>query len=161
MVLFRRGRDATSHLRDHVQLQRFFRFTPHAYQVAYIVYLAGMFDKRKDTINLVQLAREMKAAHLIQGQAITELETLLAQAAPFASKVTILRHNAFAHRSASISYDAAFDKAEVTANQLRDLTELAQKIVNRLLLARGLKEVAFTPLPLEAAKDMMKALAAT
>jgi hypothetical protein len=120
-----------------------------------------MFDKRKDTINLVQLAREMKAAHLIQGQAITELETLLAQAAPFASKVTILRHNAFAHRSASISYDAAFDKAEVTANQLRDLTELAQKIVNRLLLARGLKEVAFTPLPLEAAKDMMKALAAT
>jgi HEPN superfamily AbiU2-like protein len=142
------------------EYNEFFRFTPHAYFVAYVVHIAGMFDKRKDTISLTRLAREMKAAHQIQGQAITEVDALLAQATPVASKVIILRHNAFAHRSASISYDAAFKKAAVTAAQLRDLTELALKIVNRLLLARGLKGEVFTPLPLEAAEAMMKALAA-
>ena len=43
---------------------------------------------------------------------------------------------------------------------MRDLTELALKIANQLLLARGLKDEVFTPLPLEAAEAMMKALAA-
>lgn len=142
------------------EYNEFFRFTPHAYFVSYVVHIAGMFDKRKDTINLTRLAQEMKAAHLVHGQAITEVEALLAQATPLVSKVTVLRHNAFAHRSASISYDAAFEKAAVTAAQLRDLTELALKIVNRLLLARGLKDEVFTPLPLEDAKAMMKALTA-
>jgi hypothetical protein len=108
----------------------------------------------------MRLVREMKAACLIQGQAIKQVDALLAEAIPIASKVTILRHYAFAHRSASISYGAAFKKAAVTANQLRDLTETALKIANRLLLARGLKDQVFTPLPLEAAKAMMKALAA-
>lgn len=142
------------------EYNEFFRFTPHAYFVAYVVHIAGMFDKRKDTINLMRLAREMKAAHLIQGQAVTKVDALLAQAEPFASKVAVLRHNAFAHRSAGISYDAAFKKAAVTAAQLRELTELALMIVNRLLLAHGLRDEVFTPLPVEAAKAMMKTLAA-
>jgi hypothetical protein len=142
------------------EYNEFFRFTPHAYLVTYVVHIAAVFDKRRDTINLIRLAQEMKAARLIQGQTITEVDALLARAAPVISKVTILRHNAFAHLSASISYDAAFKKAKVTAVQLRDLTELALKIVNHLLLARGLKDEAFTSLPLEAAEAMMKALAA-
>jgi hypothetical protein len=48
-------------------------------------------------------------------------------------------HRAFAHRSASISYDDVFKLAAVKPDQLRDLTEVALKIANRLLLARGLK----------------------
>jgi hypothetical protein len=142
------------------EYNEFFRFTPHAYFVAYVVHIAAMFDKRTDTISLVRLAREMKKACLIQRQAITELDGLLAEATPIVSKVAILRHHAFAHRSATISYDAAFKKAAVTAAQLRDLTEIALKIANRLLLARGLRDEVFTPLPLEAAEAMMKAIAA-
>jgi hypothetical protein len=141
------------------EYNEFFRFTPHAYFVAYVVHIAAMFDRRRDTISLLRLAHEMKAARLIQGQAITDLDALLAEAAPIASKVTILRHYAFAHRSARISYGTAFKKAAVTAALLRDLTEIALKISNRLLLARGLKDEVFTPLPLEAAKAMMKTLA--
>jgi hypothetical protein len=138
----------------------FFRFTPHAYLVAYVVHIAAMFDRRRDTISLVRLAHEMSAARLIQGQTITEVEALLAKATHIVSKVTLLRHNAFAHRSASISYDVAFKKAAVTAAEMRDLTEIALKIANRLLLARGLNDEVFTPLPLATAEAMMKALAA-
>jgi AbiU2 len=142
------------------EYNEFFRFTPHAYLVAYIMHIAAMFDRRRDTISLIRLSHEMKAAHQIQEQINTEVDMLLAQATPIVSKVTILRHYAFAHQSASISYDDAFKKAAVTAAQLRDLTELALKIANRLLLARGLKDEVFTPLPVETAKAMMKALAA-
>jgi AbiU2 len=141
------------------EYNEFFRFTPHAYFVAYVVHIAAMFDKGTNTISLMRLMHEMKKARLIRGQAITELDALLAEATPIVSKVTILRHYAFAHRSATI-YNATFEKAAVTATQLSDLTEIALKIANRLLLARGLKDEVFTPLPLEAAKAMMKALAA-
>jgi hypothetical protein len=118
-----------------------------------------MFDRTRGTISLTHLANEMKAARLIREEAIRELDALLAEAAPIASKVTVLRHYAFAHRSATVSYNAAFKKAAVTPTQLRELTEIALKIANRLLLARGLKDEVFTPLPLGAAKEMMKALA--
>ena len=142
------------------EYNEFFRFAPHAYFLAYVMHIAAMFDRRKDTISLIRLSHEMKAADQIRGQVTIEVDTLLAQAIPIVSKVTTLRHYAFAHRSARISYDDAFKKAAVTAAQLRDLTELALKIANRLLLARGLKDEVFTPLPVEAAKAMMKALTA-
>jgi hypothetical protein len=48
--------------------------------------------------------------------------------------------------------------AAVTPGQLRELIELALKIVNRLLLARGLKDQYFTPLPREDAEKIMRAL---
>jgi AbiU2 len=136
----------------------FFRFTSHAYLVAYIIYIAGIFDKRRDTISVTRLASEMKTAELIKGQQVAEIDALLAEAAPIADKVTILRHNAFAHRSAMIGYDDVFKMAAVTPGQLRELTELVLKIVNRLLLARGLNEQDFAPLPREDAEKIMRAL---
>jgi len=35
------------------EYDQFFRFTPHAYLMSYVVYIAGAFESRKDTINLV------------------------------------------------------------------------------------------------------------
>jgi hypothetical protein len=143
------------------EYNEFFRFTPHAYFVAYVVHIAAMFDSRRDTISLPRLAKEMKVARLLQGHSAAEVDLLLAEAAPIVEKVAILRHCAFAHRSARISYDDAFKRAAVKPNQLRDLSEVALKIANRLLLARGLKDEVFTTLPREDAEKMMKALAAT
>lgn len=142
------------------EYNEFFRFTPHAYLLAYVVHITAMFDKRRDTISLTRLTHEMKAKRLIPGQTITELEALFVEARQIASKVAVLRHSVVAHLSAKMSYNAAFKEAAVTAHQLRDLTDLALKIANRLLLARGLREEFFTTLPLEAAKAMMNALAA-
>jgi hypothetical protein len=143
-------------MRDY---NEFFRFTPHAYFVAYVVHIAAMFDRRRDAISLQRLAKEMKAAGLIQRQEAAEVDALLDKAAPIAAKVTILRHCAFAHRSASISYDDVFKLAAVKPDQLRDLTVVALKIANRLLLARGPKDQCFTTLPREAAEAMMNVLA--
>ena len=66
--------------------------------LAYVIHIAVMFDRTRNTISLTRLAKEMKAARLIQGQEAAELDALLAEAAPIAEKVNILRHSAFAHR---------------------------------------------------------------
>jgi hypothetical protein len=141
------------------EYNEFFRFTPHAYFVTYVIGMAAMFDRRKDTISLTRLAKEMKMARIIQGQIPKEVDALLAEAAPIVSKVEVLRHYAFAHRSATIDYNEAFKEAAVKPVQLRELTEIALKIANRLLIARGLKDEFFTPLPREDAEAMMKTLA--
>jgi hypothetical protein len=86
------------------------------------------------------------------------VDALLVEAKSIADKVTILRHKAFAHRSAHISYNDVFKMAAVRPDQLRDLTEIALKIANHLLLARGPRGQHFTELPREAAEAMMKAL---
>jgi AbiU2 len=142
-------------MRDY---NEFFRFTPHAYLVAYVIYMAGVFDKRRDTISLPPLVREMKAAGQLKGQDAATVDALLVEATHVADKVLILRHKAFAHRSAHISYNDVFKMAAVRPDQLRDLTDMALKIVNRLLLARELADQFFTELPREAAEEMMKAL---
>jgi hypothetical protein len=136
----------------------FFRFEPHAHFVAFVVHMAGLFERRYGTINLQGLAKEMKRAELIPAKTATEVDKLLEKAAPLVSKVTILRSNLFAHRSASLSYAAAFEKARVTADQLRDLTEIALEIANRLLLARGLQDHCFNYLPRQDAEAMLEAL---
>jgi hypothetical protein len=136
----------------------FFAFDPHAHFVAFVVHIAALFERRYGTINLQGLAKEAKEANLIQAQTAIEIDALLDEAAPLVSKVTLLRNNLFAHRSASLPYDAAFKKANVTADQLRDLTEIALKIANRLLLAQGLRDHMFNYMPREEAEAILEAL---
>jgi hypothetical protein len=76
------------------EYNEFFRFTPHAYLVAYVIYMAGVFDKRRGTISLPHLAREMKTSGHLKGQGAAKVDALLAQAKRVADKVTILRHEA-------------------------------------------------------------------
>jgi hypothetical protein len=137
----------------------FFRFTPHAYFATYVIYIAGVFDKRKDSISLERLLREVKATGRLKAGDAAAAEQLLTQAQRIAGKVAILRHNAFAHRSAHITYNHVFESADVTPNELRDLTEMALKIANHLRMACALSEQHFSERPREAAEALMGALA--
>ena len=137
----------------------FFRFAPHAHFVSFVVHIAALLEKRNDTINLPRLAKELMDLGMVSVQDAAEVDALLGQAAPLASKTAILRSNLFAHRSAALSYSEAFKKAAVTPNELRDLTEIALKIVNRLLMARGLKDHVFNAQPVTDAEAILRTLA--
>jgi hypothetical protein len=140
------------------EYNEFFRFTPHAYLATYVIYMAGVFDKSKGTISLAPLIREVKAAGQLKANDAAIVDALLGKAKPIAEKVAMLRHKAFAHRSAHIAYDDVFKMAAIKPDQLRNLTDIALKITNRLLLARRLQDQYFTELPREAAEAMMQAL---
>ena len=136
----------------------FFRYDPHAHFFSFIVHMAALLEARQDTINLPNLAKEFQDSGLIEAAVATEVDALLEQAVPFKSKVAFIRNNLFAHRSASLPYAEVFKKAGVTANELRELTEIALKIVNRLLISRGFTCHVFDRLPLSCAEAMLKAL---
>jgi hypothetical protein len=143
---------------DDERFSEFFRFDPHAHFVAFVVHIAALFEKRKDTINFRRLVKEMEQAGLISVQNAAEVDALLTRAQPFASKVTILRSNLFAHRSATLSYADAFKKAAVTAKQLCYLTNVALKIANRLLIVRGRNDQFFNALPANHADAILRVL---
>ncbi len=141
------------------RFNEFFRFAPHAHFVAYVVHTAALFEKRKGTINLLSLIKEGKEAQLFSTPVIIEIESLLCRATPLAPKVAVLRNNLFAHRNASMFYDEAFTKAAVTPSQLREHTEIALKIANKLLPARGMSDHFFNERPRNDAEAMLKLLA--
>jgi AbiU2 len=154
------GRDSRRKIIDTMRdYNEFFRFTPHAFFVTYVIYMAGVFDKRRSTIALAPLIREVKAAERVKVHDFATIDALLVEAKPIADKVAILRHKAFAHRSAHISYNDVFKLAAVRPDELRDVTDMALRIANRLLLVRGLQDQYFTELPRVAAEAMMQTLA--
>ncbi|WPO40614.1 hypothetical protein [Tardiphaga sp. 42S5] len=140
------------------EYNEFFRFTPHAYLVSYVIYMAGVFDKAKGTISLDALNREVKKAGNVKAQTATSVDALLLKARPIADKVVMLRHEAFAHKSAYISYDDVFKLVAICPRQLRELADLALDVANQLFSARGLQSQYFSELPREAAEAMMEAL---
>jgi AbiU2 len=137
----------------------FFEYDPEAHFAAFVIYIAALFDKRRNTISLPHLAREVKKKTTIEKA--DEIDALLQQAEPLANKVAILRNKVFGHRSANISYDDVSQQAAVTADELRALTELSLQIANGLARVCGCAEQSFEFLPLKHAAAMLQALAAS
>lgn len=136
----------------------FFRIDEHAHLVALVTHLAALFETRGDTINFAALVCEARRHNLVSEAVIASAASVLRSVSPLRSKVSILRSNLFAHRSASLSYKAAFELAAVTPFELRDLTDAGRKIANILLVARGQPTVAFTSFTNEHTKAMLHAL---
>lgn len=141
------------------EYNEFFRFTPHAYLLTYCIYIAGAFEKRRDTINFTALIQDTATGGHLQRSHEATVTALIPTAERIAKKVTILRHNAFAHRTSRMSYNDVFDLANVTPIELRELTDLALKLFNALAEAVGVTKQYFTELPTEDAKSMMADLA--
>jgi hypothetical protein len=158
--IYYEGEETRPAIIDTMQcFSEFFRFDSHANFVAFIVHVYALFEKRKDTINLPRLVKEMKDDKLLPAKYASEVDSLINGAASLTSKVTIIRNNLFGHRTAKMSYEDVFETAKVTANQLRELTDIALKIVNRMLGARGYQTKLFNPLVTSQTKAMFQALA--
>lgn len=136
----------------------FFRFDSHAQFVALVTHLASLFESRSDTINFSALISEAEVDQLIPVTALAAAKGKLDQVSDLRPKLTILRNNSFAHRSASLSYDNSFIRAAITPFQLRNLIDAGFGIINTLLTERGLQECFRTRSTLEHAKGMLRAL---
>ncbi|HEX5340370.1 MAG TPA: hypothetical protein VFX47_05775 [Gammaproteobacteria bacterium] len=135
----------------------FFRFDSHAHFVSMIVHLSALFENRADTVNLNALIRAAKTSG-VSAEAIDRANSLLTQVEGLSQKVAILRNNLFGHRSASLSYARAFERANVQPDQLRDLAAAALRIVNVLLVSRGRDEQFMHELSGQHARRMLNDL---
>ena len=136
----------------------FFRFDEHANFVSLVTHLASLFENRGDTINFESLIAEAEKDGLVPADRVAEAKEALASVSHLRTKLAILRSNLFSHRSGSLSYKAAFDKAAITPNQFRDLTLAGLKIANALLIGRGQREAFFTKTTATQTLGMLQAL---
>ncbi|MCP3957381.1 MAG: hypothetical protein GY719_05975 [bacterium] len=136
----------------------FFRFDSHAHFVALVMYLSQLTESRHNTLNLCALVREAKDSGLIPASEIASAEADLQAVRRIASGVATLRSNLFAHRSAKISYEEAFQKAAISPDQLRDLTETALDVVNTLRRSSSLEERIFHTDSAEHAEALLKSI---
>lgn len=159
---FYEGADTRPLIRDTMdRYSEFFRFDTHAHFVSMVVHLAGLFENRRDTINFTALIREAAASELFPSETLAQAQDVIKEIQNLPSKLAILRSNLFAHRSDSLSYTEAFQKADVTPNQLRDLIGAGLRIANILLLARRLPEQFFDELSREDAERLLHDLTQT
>jgi hypothetical protein len=137
----------------------FFRFDSHAQFVSMVMYLGSLYDKRRDTITLPRLAKETASA--IPARAAELPVDALSKAEALAEKLSELRHNLFAHRSASVSYAEAFRRANITAFEIRELLALSFDVVNRLMAMHSLPEVVDHALSRSDLVQLLRRLGAT
>lgn len=136
----------------------FFRFDIDGHLTAFIVSAANLIKRRKDTINLPSLASEVLKTYRLSAQDKLMVNELLSSAAAIEPSIMILRNKIFAHRSRFLPYKSAFKEAELTPNQLRDLTETILKLADRLLLAANLKTVVANSMVVSDARETLDAL---
>jgi hypothetical protein len=128
------------------------RFNEHALLFSFIVHIAGLFERRNDTIcfhsplkNITGRRMEIK---------VSRINDLLNEASPIIKSVTILRSSSMAHRSAKLAYNGAFLEAHTTPNDLKGLSDISLLIVNELLEECDLPPTEFC----ESAIDDLKSL---
>lgn len=136
----------------------YFRFDSHAHFVSMVIHLAALYEKRDGTVNLAGLINQAEVAG-VSKMALDSARALMSKHAAMSSKTAILRSNLFAHRSASMTFAEAFQKAAIKPNDLRDLTVVALNITNILLNDLGMEEECFHVLSREDVEKLISHLA--
>lgn len=126
--------------------------------MCFVVSYAALLENRADTINLGQLTKDVLDVAAVSAAETAEINDLLDRIVKFRAPIMTLRNNAFAHRSASLSYNSAFKKAQVTPDELRELSNNVLKLANRLLIACNLKDNIANTMAVTDLREIVEAL---
>lgn len=108
----------------------FFQTSLHAHFVALVVTLYRIYETRTDTFNITDVMKRVESEKLLSPRKLAALKRRVENARKLWVKVSILRNEAFGHRTKSQPVAGVFKKANTTANQLRSLVQKTKDIVN-------------------------------
>jgi hypothetical protein len=114
-----------------------------AHQELSILYAASLFETKGNTLHIPSLIDELR----IRGTApvlVEEAERALEALQGVIGKARFLRHNAIAHRTASMSRDEVFKRAKITNPELGELVARADELASSLAKAVGHSPVVLT-----------------
>lgn len=123
--------DALNEFPDFVNLDQ------HAHQELCLLYLGTLFERNDRTINLEQLIGEASAFSPAFNAA--QVRAWMSDAEELLHRVRMLRGNAIAHRSAKLSRAAAFSRAGLSPDDLRQLVDEAEQIAYAIGRAFGVE----------------------
>ncbi len=133
----------------------FFQTSLHAHFVALLLALYRLYETRSDTFNIPRLLKRLRDEAAVDPAVLDELDGMLASAKPLWVKVSVLRNNAFGHRSTSHTIEDAFREAGVTPNELMELMEQTKRLLNKLTLAFDSSTHAFNASARKATLDLL------
>lgn len=131
------------------------RFLEHGQLVAIIVDGHLLLEQNPNHLSLHRLCKLVAA----DGGDTRLAEELIEAASPTATKFMILRHAAFAHRSAKLGYREVFVRAGITPDEMREHLERLHEIARQLLIARGLEPNNYDDLAQSTYVEMLTRLA--
>ena len=141
------------------------RFNPHfhtalhAHFVATIVALYRLYETRNDTYNVPRLMAALDTELGQDPAAMSAAKDLYqTEIKPLWIKVSILRNNAFGHRSTEMSVEQAFQQANVTPDQLAELIQKTKELLNNLSYGWNRSRHAFNVHAREATIRMLECL---
>lgn len=117
------------------QYSPFFQTGIHAHFVAYVMAMYGLYEKRKDTVNIPRLIETIKKSGKLSQADVAETEKLYRELKPIWVKVGILRNNVFGHCSEHVGAAAAFKQANTTPNELKRFIESTGQLLNIVSMA--------------------------
>lgn len=133
----------------------YFMVAIHAHFVAMLLALYRIYETRDDTHNFPTLLDRLEADAALDAVVVDSLRAQHKALKPLWVKVSILRNDVFGHRSLKLDTDAAFAKAGVTGNELKDLVERTKAMLNELTGALRDSMHAFN---LSATRDTLRML---
>lgn len=123
---------------QHVEIMNtfvdFFRFDSHAHFLSAVMYLAQLLETDQGNLNLQRLTALAEASG---AQGASSARQILVGVAHLARKISIVRSNLYAHRSANLDADDVFTKAMITADELREASNATLGAINHLLKGIG------------------------
>ncbi len=118
------------YLRTMNRYPLFFTNSIHAHFVAMLVALYRVYETRPDTYNIPALLKHVQTEKILPEHVVAKLQKKYEEAQPLWKKVSILRNNAFAHKTVKRTYDEIFKRASVTPDELRDLIKDTKALLN-------------------------------
>lgn len=116
----------------------FVRLDERAHRDLAILRVTSLFDTKEHTTHLPDLLKEARL-NGASPELLSEAEKALGALADAVRKVRMIRQNAVAHRSATITYDETFKRASVTVDELGQLVGSAEAVANALARAIGIE----------------------
>jgi hypothetical protein len=116
--------------KDMHRYQLFFSTSIKANLVATLIALYCLYETNNKTYNINELCKEIHCR--FTADSLKKIDEHYAKAKFLWGKVNILRNNVFGHRSTLLNIEAAFAKANVTPEDLRQLIEISKALLNEV-----------------------------
>lgn len=113
-----------------LKFKDFFQTSAYAYNCNLIISLHKLYDGGRDVLNIQAFLNELINRKILDAMDQANMKPLLDEVKIIWKKVVILRSNLFAHRKNTLSRNEIYKIAQITPNQLRDLTDKSLKILN-------------------------------
>lgn len=141
-----------------VKHKDFFELLGYANLAAMIVALFKLYDKQQKSLSIPNLIERASRQRILNSEDISALSTQVSEARPLWEKIVVLRSNLIAHQNRFLTREEIYAIAQITPDQIKDLTERSLSLLNDLTKRIGAETRSFTGSVTKGAYDLLMEL---